>query len=555
MCKADIDLLVEQIRTILLNKPLSKDERVESEELSVLQDAIFYLADCLQESNDFLHHLQVGELDIKPPSRHNFLAGNLKELHSALQHLTWQANQVANGDYSQSVNFLGDFSTSFNKMIQQLAERESQLKIQSQMLSESAELMKSVMDGLKDWIIVTSRDTGEIIYTNQSAKQFYANPTPEESDCQGRREFLDYIRRCGQEYSESQNSSNRSFEYQCCQTRRSFRIHTYEIQWSEKIAYAHVITDVTSDRAYQEQMEGLAYMDELTGLYNRRFCLEQVNQLLEDGTEFTFCMIDLDRLKYANDSFGHSAGDDYLKAVAEQLRQSSRSTDWICRIGGDEFAAIFPHCKPQIILDKMERMDQILAKESGRFPMSVSYGVVYVGGGEKTSVQELMEQADEKMYILKNMKKAARGSQSGMVVAFVWSKSLETGNAQIDGEHKKLIGAINRLLEACAAGKGDEELSRTVDFLYEYTKTHFSHEEALQVRYDYPDYANHKQFHDTFMKIVEHLADRLKAEGPTVELVTEINKQLAGWLLNHIKTEDAKVAQYIKNQETQKTAQ
>ena len=555
MCKADIDLLVEQIRTILLNKPLSKDARVESEELSVLQDAIFYLADCLQESNDFLHHLQVGELDIKPPGRHNFLAGNLKELHSALQHLTWQANQVANGDYSQSVNFLGDFSTSFNKMIHQLAERESQLKVQSQMLSESVELMKSVMDGLKDWIIVTSRDTGEIIYTNQSAKQFYANPTPEESNCQDRREFLDYIRRCGQEYSENQNSGNRSFEYQCCQTRRSFRIHTYEIQWSEKIAYAHVITDVTSDRAYQEQMEGLAYMDELTGLYNRRFCLEQVNKLLEDGTEFTFCMIDLDRLKYANDSFGHSAGDDYLKAVAEQLLHSSRSTDWICRIGGDEFAAIFPHCKAQVVLDKMERLDQILAKESDRFPMSVSYGVVYVGEGEKTSVQELMEQADEKMYILKNMKKAARGSQGGLVVAFVWSKSLETGNAQIDGEHKKLIEAINRLLEACAAGKGGEELGRTVDFLYEYTKTHFSHEEALQVRYGYPDYVNHKQFHDTFIKIVEHLADRLKAEGPTVELVTEINKQLAGWLLNHIKTEDVKVARYIKSQEMQETVQ
>lgn len=142
MPKKDIELLVEQLRTILLNKPVPKDKRVEDPDLATLQDGIFYLGDCLAEASDFLHHLQVGELDATPPGRHNFLAGGLKELHSALRHLTWQANQVANGDYSQCVNFLGDFSTSFNQMIRQLAERESKLKVQSRMLTESVELMK-----------------------------------------------------------------------------------------------------------------------------------------------------------------------------------------------------------------------------------------------------------------------------------------------------------------------------------------------------------------------------------------------------------------------------
>ena len=117
MPNQDIELLVEQLRTILLNKPLSKEKKVEAPELETLQEGIFYLADCLAEANAFLHHLQIGELDVMPPGRHNFLAGGLKELHSALKHLTWQANQVANGDYSQCVNFLGDFSTSFNQIL------------------------------------------------------------------------------------------------------------------------------------------------------------------------------------------------------------------------------------------------------------------------------------------------------------------------------------------------------------------------------------------------------------------------------------------------------
>lgn len=178
--------------------------------------------------------------------------------------------------------------------------------------------------------------------------------------------------------------------------------------------------------------------------------------------------------------------------------------------------------------------------------MSISYGVVHIDGNAALSAKAVMEQADERMYVLKNMKKAVKRSQGGLIMAFVWSKDLETGNAQIDNEHKQLIQASNRLLEACAAGKGRSELANTVDFLTQYTKTHFSHEEALQVRYRYPDYANHKRYHETFIKIVENLSSRLKTEGPTVQLVAEINKQLAGWLINHIKTEDAKVAKHIQ---------
>ena len=276
------------------------------------------------------------------------------------------------------------------------------MKIQSRMLTESVELMKSVMDGLKDWIIVTLRDTGEIVYANQSAKQFY-QPDPGRQNCESYQKFLDYIQHCGQSMDE-----NQIFEYECRETRRMFRIRSYEIQWSEKMACAHIISDVTSEREYQEQMEGLAYEDELTGLHNRRFCLENLEKMLKNGAEFTFCMIDLDGLKYANDHFGHGAGDEYLRTVAQQMLHASRATDLICRIGGDEFAAVFPNCKAQAVLDKMERLDRVLAERSQRFPMSVSYGVVYVSGENAPSTEELIAQADERMYILKNTKKVVR---------------------------------------------------------------------------------------------------------------------------------------------------
>lgn len=135
-------------------------------------------------------------------------------------------------------------------------------------------------------------------------------------------------------------------------------------------------------------------------------------------------------------------------------------------------------------------------------------------------------------------------------MAFTWSKELETGNPQIDAEHKNLIQASNDLLAACAAGQGRTELNKTIDFLQEYTKTHFSHEEALQMRSKYPDYANHKKLHQGFIRTVGDVSAQLKAEGPTVQLVGEINKLLGGWLINHIKKEDVKVAKHIQAQKS-----
>ncbi len=134
-------------------------------------------------------------------------------------------------------------------------------------------------------------------------------------------------------------------------------------------------------------------------------------------------------------------------------------------------------------------------------------------------------------------------------MAFLWSKELETGNTQIDTEHKQLIQAINNLLEACSSGKGRAEVGNTVDFLAQYTRTHFSHEQILQQKYKYPDYPNHKVLHAGFIRIVDGIAARLKKEGPTIQLVGEVNMHVGNWLINHIKREDVKVAKHILSQQ------
>ena len=402
MNKEDINLLVEQVRQIILNKPIKEELKSESEELAELQEAVLYLSGLLSESNEFLKHLQAGELDVKPPGRHNFLAGNLKELHSALKHLTWQANQIANGDYSQKVDFLGDFSASFNSMIHQLAEREAKLKHQSVELSDMVELIKSIMDGLKDWIVVIDSESKEVIYTNQSANQLFYDMEIEKNTCCKKCELIKQLRK------QSQDCKDSIFEYTCPKSMKILRVKSFGIKWNNKAACVHYIQDVTDEREYHEQVEEMAYTDELTGVYNRRYCMKQLERQLSQKNEFSFCMIDLDGLKYANDNYGHASGDRYLKTVANEMLKISRTTDIVCRIGGDEFAILFLNCASDIALKKMKQANLSIESLSEGFLMSISYGVIHIEAGMNISPETILKWADKKMYALKNTKKHSR---------------------------------------------------------------------------------------------------------------------------------------------------
>lgn len=133
-------------------------------------------------------------------------------------------------------------------------------------------------------------------------------------------------------------------------------------------------------------------------------------------------------------------------------------------------------------------------------------------------------------------------------MAYTFTKDLETGNAIIDSQHKELFKAINDLLAACASGKGRVEIEKTTKFLYDYTSKHFGDEERLQQQYKYPDYLNHKRYHEEFKKAVREIGDQLNKEGATIVLVGKVNSSIGDWLLNHIKREDVKLAAHIKAQ-------
>lgn len=128
-----------------------------------------------------------------------------------------------------------------------------------------------------------------------------------------------------------------------------------------------------------------------------------------------------------------------------------------------------------------------------------------------------------------------------------WKDSLLVGVTEIDGQHKKLVQAIDELMDACTRGQGRAAIEKTLNFVAAYTKEHFSSEEKLQAQYAYPGMADHKRMHTQFISNVSALIDDFNQNGPGVALTGKLNKTLVEWLVRHISVEDKKLGEYIQS--------
>lgn len=128
---------------------------------------------------------------------------------------------------------------------------------------------------------------------------------------------------------------------------------------------------------------------------------------------------------------------------------------------------------------------------------------------------------------------------------YYMTPDIETGNDLIDSEHIQIFDTVNELLDACSNGNGRDKITETAEFLEGYVSKHFSDEEALQRKCQYPNMEKHLKFHVKYKKDVADFVDKMKKDGATVQTLGELNA-LAGALINHIRHEDKRLATYIR---------
>lgn len=133
-------------------------------------------------------------------------------------------------------------------------------------------------------------------------------------------------------------------------------------------------------------------------------------------------------------------------------------------------------------------------------------------------------------------------------MAIQWRESYAIGIKEIDDQHKQLFDAIDKLFNACAQGKGKEEVGNTLKFLEDYTKVHFTDEQQLHIKHNYPERIMHRGVHDNFLKTFDGLKRQFEQEGASVLFVSTVNKTVLDWLIKHIGSLDRDFAAFVKGQ-------
>ena len=170
------------------------------------------------------------------------------------------------------------------------------------------------------------------------------------------------------------------------------------------------IRDITDRKEAENRLTELATTDGLTGLFNRRYFMEMAESQLRLAVryekKFSLLMFDLDHFKKINDTYGHDAGDEVLRNVADIMRQILRSTDIFGRIGGEEFAVAMPETDASTAVEVAERlrirfMESIVQTKAGPVRYTASMGIATLSDA-KTVLSQMIKWADVALYQAKN---------------------------------------------------------------------------------------------------------------------------------------------------------
>ena len=170
-----------------------------------------------------------------------------------------------------------------------------------------------------------------------------------------------------------------------------------------------IVQDISHKKQAEKQIHRLAYFDHLTGLANRTYYQERMEDIIMSAkqrqTQFAMMFIDLDGFKGINDCFGHHVGDQFLQEIAQRLRQVAREIDFIARLGGDEFCIIFNNITDEAsVADVAKRclhkINQPLVLGNHQVNPSASLGIALFPK-DGNSEAELLKAADTAMYLAK----------------------------------------------------------------------------------------------------------------------------------------------------------
>ncbi|MDI9245064.1 sensor domain-containing diguanylate cyclase [Marinobacter sp. CHS3-4] len=178
------------------------------------------------------------------------------------------------------------------------------------------------------------------------------------------------------------------------------------------VTWHGMVINIDQQKRLEEELKRLSVTDELTGAFNRRYILKEMEAQLQAhhryDQPFSLISIDIDHFKSTNDNFGHVFGDEVLRAFAEIVQSRIRETDSFARIGGEEFLILMPHTRLNdaytLAEDLRESFQNHVLKpsEEQSYHVTLSAGVLECSGPELATVADLLLACDKSLYQAKH---------------------------------------------------------------------------------------------------------------------------------------------------------
>ncbi|OGU16379.1 MAG: hypothetical protein A2076_03080 [Geobacteraceae bacterium GWC2_53_11] len=309
-------------------------------------------------------------------------------------------------------------------------------------------------------------------------------------------------------------------------------------QPSRMVFIGRDVTERTKAKKVLEEsnrlLEALSGTDALTGLANRRrfdaILAQEHARHARSGAELSLILLDIDHFKAFNDTYGHVAGDDCLRKIAQAITGCAiRAADLPARYGGEEFACILPETDlsgAASIAEKIRLAIIALAIPHESSPtfdyVTASIGVVTISCAAAQSESDIIVLADTMLYKAKSngrnrmeidasfndIKRLTSGEQNNPI-QLAWKDTFCSGNLLIDSQHQTLFTTANELLDAILSDLPTSEISARVSLLLDDIALHFHDEEDILESLRFSALAQHKQEHERLLDEGRNLAQAL----------------------------------------------
>lgn len=386
------------------------------------------LVSSLEKLRNFTLALAKGDLTVSLQGVSGPLAGSLKSHQAGLKHLTWQASRVAAGDFSQRVDFLGEFSAAFNSMVAELAASHHtmaelnqrlqddviELQRMAAALRESEERFRLIAESASDVIWTIDPQMQRFSYISPSiatllgwsASEALSLPLDALMESDSLDQLSSVLKRISAQFT-GQETAELAEKMELEQRSSDGRKIPVEVVVSaiadgqgQLKEFVGISRDITERKKIDERLKYRSTHDSQTDLYNRAYFDAEIERIA-DGRHFpvSFITIDLDGLKLINDTRGHDAGDLLIKAAAQILRASFRAEDMIARVGGDEFVAVLTQSDTAAIKAAILRIRDCTSSYNSNYPdLPVSMSLGGATAANKDEISVALKQSDALMY-------------------------------------------------------------------------------------------------------------------------------------------------------------